>query len=335
MIRVVGANPALDRIAVWPPVTMGAVNRATKVVALAGGKGLNVCRAVRDLGRPVAAYGFVGGIVGDAIRAGCAAGGIEDRLTPIAGETRVCFIVVEPEAGRTTVLNEPGPSVTPEEAQGLLDAIAADCAPGEILVLSGTLPLGLEPAVMARIVGLGREAGCRVILDSSGPTLRAAVGARPWMVKCNAGEFAALEAEADPSGVAPPPEDPLALVGPARRLLATGVELVVVTLGSDGLLAVTGDEVLRLRPPAVRTVNPIGAGDVLLAALAVSLDGASPDAASLGAGAPPHVTSPLDEWLAFATACAAGSVARLAPEIPPADKVAQLLQRVRTERVAA
>ena len=317
MIRVVGANPALDRIALWPPVTLGAVNRATRVLSLAGGKGLNVCRGIRALGRPVTAYGFAGGIVGEAIRAGCAAAGIEDRLTAIQGETRVCMIVVEPEAGRSTVLNEPGPTASPEDADRLQDALAADCRPGEILVLSGTLPLGLEPAVMARIVALGREAGCRVILDSSGPTLRAAVRELPWMLKCNAGEFAALERDADPSGVASPPDDPLALVGPARALIATGVTIVVVTLGADGLLAITSDEVLRLTPPPVAAVNAVGSGDVLLAGLAVRLSDAAP----------------LDESLAFATACAAGSVGRLAPEIPPPDEVAQLLAGVRSESI--
>lgn len=318
MIRVVGANPAMDRITAWPPVTLGAVNRATEVIGLAGGKGLNVCHGVRDLGGRVAAYGFVGGAVGPFIREGCVADGIEDRFTPIGGETRVCMIVVEPEARRSTVLNEPGPIVTMEEGDALIAAVANECARGDILVLSGTLPLGLPASVMGRIARAGREAGCLVILDSSGPTLRAAVEERPWMVKCNAGEFAALDHEFDPSGVSPAPDDPLALVAPSRALLATGIAVVVVTLGAAGLLAVTADEVLRLHPPLVRVVNPIGAGDLLLAALAVRLaDGA-----------------PLDEALAFATACAAGSVARLAPEIPPAD-VPALLRGVVLERIAA
>jgi 1-phosphofructokinase family hexose kinase len=340
VIRVVGANPAFDRIAVWPPVMLGAVNRAARVVPLAGGKGLNVCRAIRELGQPVAAYGFAGGIVGEAIRAGCAAAGIEDRLTQIAGETRVCFIVVEPEAGRATVLNEPGPTASEDEAQRLLDAIAADGGPGDLLVLSGTLPLGLEPAVMARMVAIGREAGCRVILDSSGPTLRAAVRERPWMVKCNAGEFAGLEREADPSGVAPPPADPLALVGSARALVASGIELVVITLGPDGLLAVSGDEVLRVRPPAVRALNPVGSGDVFLAALAVRLEALAAHGAPALAGLPPYpIPAPLDgpalaESLAFASACAAGSVARLLPEVPPPDEIGRLAEGVRWELLA-
>ncbi len=89
MIRVVGANPAMDRVAAWPPVRLGAVNRAAEVLVLAGGKGLNVCHGVRSLGGRVAAYGFVGGEVGAFIRRGCAEAGIDDRLTPIAGETRV------------------------------------------------------------------------------------------------------------------------------------------------------------------------------------------------------------------------------------------------------
>ena len=317
MIRVAGANPAMDRITVWPPVRLGAVNRATEVLAVAGGKGLNVCHGVRDLGEAVTAYGFVGGETGDFIRRACADDGIDDRLTSITGETRVCMIVVEPDAGRATVLNEPGPAVDQADADRLLRALREDCSPGDILVISGTLPRGLEPAAMAAIVRIGREAGCRVILDSSGPTLRAGVGEAPWMVKCNAGEFAALEADFDPNGVAPAPDDPLALVGPARERLCGGIAALVVTLGADGLLAVTLDEVLRLHPPAIDPLNPVGAGDVLLAALAVRLS----------------KEAPLAEALAFATAAAAGSVGRLAPEIPPPDEVEQLLAGVRTERL--
>jgi 1-phosphofructokinase family hexose kinase len=319
VIRVVGANPTMDRIAMWPPITLGAVNRATDVLALAAGKGLNVARGIRQLGAPVAMYGFVGGHVGAYVRDGCRTAGIEDRLTAIGGETRVCTIAIEREAGRVTVLNEPGPVVTEDEADRLIAALAADCRPGDLLVLAGTLPLGLQPEVGARMVRLGRDAGCQVILDSSGPVLRAGAAERPWMIKCNAGEFAALEADADPSGVAPVPDDPLALLPAVRARIHGGIPIVVITLGPAGLIASTAERASLVHAPPVPVVNPIASGDLLLAVLVARLaDG-----------------QPLDAALVDATACAAGSVSRLKPEIPPPDEVARLRAAVWVEALPA
>jgi tagatose 6-phosphate kinase len=96
MIRVVGANPAMDRVSTWAPVRLGEVNRATSVSVMPGGKGFNVARAAVRLGSQAVAYGFLGGPVGAALRAIIIADGVVDRHTDIAAGTWVCFIVVEP-----------------------------------------------------------------------------------------------------------------------------------------------------------------------------------------------------------------------------------------------
>jgi 1-phosphofructokinase family hexose kinase len=305
MIRVVGPNPALDRIAIWPPVMLGAVNRAREVVVVAGGKGLNVARAVRALGSEVSAHGFLGGRVGRYIQALAEADGVIDRHTPIAGESRVCFILVEPERGRSTVLNEPGPSVAREETERFIDDLRRDCGVDDLVVLSGSLPDSLPVELAGEIVAVARSAGARTIVDSSGAALVAAVGARPWMVKCNRRELLALAAaghDAPPGSVRNEPPRPLdALVAALARVTARGVEIVAVTLGAEGVLLADADGVLHVSVPEVAVVNATGSGDLLLAGLVVGLERGDPprDAIVLGA------------------ACGTAGATHLAPSLPP------------------
>ena len=133
MIRVVGANPAMDRVSTWHPIQIGEVNRAIEVSVVPGGKGFNVARAAVDLGSDTAAHGFLGGHVGEALREMILADDIVDRHTSIAEGTRVCFIVVEPDKGRSTVLNEPGPAVSPSETKRFLEDLRADCRAGDVV----------------------------------------------------------------------------------------------------------------------------------------------------------------------------------------------------------
>lgn len=132
------------------------------------------------------------------------------------------------------------------------------------LVLSGSLPGGVQPDAYAGLVRLARERGVPVVLDAAGPALTEALGARPTVIKPNAAELR------EATGL----DDPLAA---ARQLLAAGARTVVASLGPDGLLAVTPAGARRafLTPPAEIRGNPTGAGDAAVAALAFSLaDGA-------------------------------------------------------------
>ncbi len=201
VIRVVGANPAMDRISTWPNLRLGEVNRAASVAVVPGGKGFNVARAAIRLGSPATAYGFLGGPVGESLREMIRADGVIDRHTDIAGGTRVCFIVVEPDAGRATVLNEPGPPSRPRSRHASPPRIAADCQAADALVLSGSLPDSLDPRLAAEIVAIGHAAGARTFVDIHGASLRAVVGERPWMLKCNRDELLGLLLERPPTAV--------------------------------------------------------------------------------------------------------------------------------------
>jgi 1-phosphofructokinase family hexose kinase len=313
MIRVIGANPAMDRISTWPPLRLGAVNRAQQVSVVPGGKGFNVARAALRLGSSATAYGFLGGDVGEALRGRIAADGVIDRHTTVAAGTRVCFVVVEPDAERTTVLNEPGPHVTEAEIGRFLDDVRADAGPDDLLVISGSLPDSVPANVVAEILEVGRRAGAKSIVDIHSEALRVAFAARPWMLKCNRRELLELLGAPDPDAALGPAE----LAVEMRRIREHGVEVVVVTVGPEGALLADEDGVVRAIAPSIREVNPTGSGDLFLAGLTVGIEEGqrARDAISLG------------------VACGTAGATHLPPELPPDFDRADWLARITTEQV--
>jgi 1-phosphofructokinase family hexose kinase len=313
VIRVVGANPAMDRTATWPPLRLGAVNRAVAVSVVPGGKGFNVARAATRLGTQATAYGFLGGRVGDALRETIAAEGVVDRHTTITSGTRVCFIVVEPHSGRTTVLNEPGPSVTEAEVGRFLDDIRADLARDDLLVVAGSLPDSVPAGVVREIIEAGRAAGARTLVDIHSEALRVALASRPWMLKCNRHELLTLLGASDPATLPSIPE----LAGELLDIRGHDIELVVVTMGPDGALLADGDGVVHARAPRISEVNPTGSGDLLLAGLAAALE--------QGRSA--------REAIALGVACGSAGATHLPPELPPGFEPEAWLPRVHVAEV--
>jgi 1-phosphofructokinase family hexose kinase len=243
------------------------------------------------------------------------ADGVIDRHTDIAAGTRVCFIVVEPDPGRATVLNEPGPAVTATEAASLLSTLAQDCRADDTVVLSGSLPDSVEPAVAARIIAIARAAGARTCSDIHGASLRAVVQERPWMLKCNRDELLGLlqgdapsRADVEEHRRRPLRDIAAGMVALRRR----GIEVVVVTLGSEGALLADDQGVCHASVPVVDAVNPTGSGDLLLAGLVVGLeDGLS-----------------LRDALALGAACGTAGATHLLPELPPGFEAAEWLPRI-------
>jgi len=164
VIRVLQANPAMDRIEVLARFDLDAINRSIDVHVMPGGKGLNVARGIRQLGGEVAAYGFVGGLAGAFIRDACPALGIIDRHTSIVGETRICTVLVEREPCRFTVLNEPGPEIAPNEAAALTAALVADCARGDLVRPHWQPAARRARFVLRQLVGSVQAAGARAIV---------------------------------------------------------------------------------------------------------------------------------------------------------------------------
>lgn len=266
MIVVVCLNPALDVTHHVDAVDWGAVNRPRAVQARAGGKGLNVARTLHALGVDVLVLGLAGGITGAGVEAALRERCVPAAFTAVAGETRRTFSVVDGSvAGRgVTAFHEAGPEVGEDELARFRRGYEQALEGATAVVLSGSLPPGLEAGTYATLIEAAAEADVPAVLDTHGEALRRGAAAGPAIVKPNLAELAALAARP----LAPAAD--LATAAAAAGQLR-GAQAVVITLGPDGLLAATEDGCWRARPPAAVAGNATGAGDAVAAALAHGL----------------------------------------------------------------
>ncbi|MGB7722110.1 MAG: 1-phosphofructokinase [Bryobacteraceae bacterium] len=263
MIATVTLNPALDKTMAIRGFAIGATNRASIEQIDAGGKGINVAKAARQLGCPAIALGFLAGSNGRWIADALQAMGIPCDFEWVPGETRVNLKIKDPLTGTETEINEPGFQVGADHVQSLKRKIDEQAGQCSVMVFSGSLPPGVPPEIYAEFIRIARNRGAQTILDTAGAALKYGIAAGPDLIKPNRAEAEeVLETRID--GVA-------ALVGAARRLLELGARVVVLSLGADGALAVSPRERWRAWSPSVTAASGIGAGDAMVAALAVAM----------------------------------------------------------------
>lgn len=256
MILTVTPNPALDLTWRVERLVEGGTHRADAGAARAGGKGLNVARVAHAEGAEVLAVTTVGGRVGEEFAAELIASGVPHALVPVAAETRRSIAVVDETLGDTTIINERGVNPTDVEWAAVLAEVVERLSGARVLVVSGSVPPGAPESLIPMLIAVGKDAGVPVIVDTSGPALLRAADAGATVLKPNAAEL--VEA----TGVADPVEG-------ARSLIARGTELVLLSLGAEGMLAVTATALVHARLDEPLAGNPTGAGDAGVAACAV------------------------------------------------------------------
>ena len=262
MIYTVTLNPALDKTVEIPGMALDTVNRITAMRTDPGGKGINVSKVIAKLGGDSVALALLGGGTGRAIADALEEMGLRCELQFVEGETRTNLKVVDPVNHTNTDLNEPGISVTPAVLDGLLDRLIGLLQPGDLVVLSGSLPKGAPGDTYYTWVARCKEACAKVFLDADGALLAEGLRAAPDLVKPNQDELSRL--------VGHPLETVEALTDAAGALLADGVQKVVVSMGGKGALYVTRDTVLYAEGLKVPVGSTVGAGDSVVAALAVA-----------------------------------------------------------------
>jgi len=263
MIYTVTLNPAVDKELVVPEIVFDSVLRAGVTRVDFGGKGFNVSRMLQSLGAASTALGFAGGKSGDLLREGLSALGIGTDFITVSGETRTNVSIVTEPATQYVKVNEPGPTISPEELADLRRKVRALAQAGDWWVLAGSLPPGAPPAIYAHLTADIQAAGGRVLLDTSGEALGLGCGARPFLAKPNDVEAHQL------TGL--PVSNALEIAAAAQAVQASGVGNVVVSLGKAGALLVDGRAVWRAASPAIQERNPIGAGDSMVGGLVYAL----------------------------------------------------------------
>jgi 1-phosphofructokinase len=256
MIITVTLNPSLDRTLIVQQLTRGAVLRADAAREDPGGKGVNVARALAANGEQPCAVFPAGGAIGRALVGALRDGGVDVEPVAIDGATRANVTIAEAD-GTTTKLNEPGPYLTADDIDAVLEAVENRASTGDWVVIGGSLPPGAEPDVVALLVEAAHRSGAKVALDTSGKALAAGLTATPELVKPNREELA--EAVGHDVGTL------AEVVSACHELRAAGAAQVLCSLGADGALVIDDVNELLAQAPVSSVRNTVGAGDALLA----------------------------------------------------------------------
>jgi 1-phosphofructokinase family hexose kinase len=260
VILTVTLNAAIDRTVAVPNFRLGRRHRAVESRTVAGGKGINVARALSLLGRPVIATGFVGGPTGTRLLEQMQEESVLTDFTRIAAETRVNLAVIDPTSGEQTEINERGPAVSAEEVKKLLERIAYLAGGAKICVLAGSVPPGAGDDLYARLIDDLKRRGVPVVLDVEGEAMLAGVRAGASMVTPN-------EAEAEEL-VGQEFEDRGDLAQGLRELVRLGATEAAITR-PDGCVAAVGEgssrRLLEVNTEPLEPVSTVGSGDAFVA----------------------------------------------------------------------
>ena len=305
-------NPAVDIFVNVARVEPTSKLRCSSPKRDPGGGGINVARVVHRLGGNVAAIYPTGGAIGKLLHRLLEREGVDSIVTPSHVETRENFTAFEEESGLQYRFVLPGSALHRPEWEAMLDKLTGLPHRPRIVVASGSVPPGVPDDVYADMTRRARKLGARMVIDTSGPALGAALAEGVSLIKPNQNElseFVGQTLETDDDRIAA-----------CRKLIADGrTEMVALTLGENGAMLVTRERVLRSAPLEIEVSSAVGAGDSFLGGLVAAL---AKDA-------------PLEE--AFRLAVAAGSAAVMSPgtELGSEDDVRRLLPRVSVTELAA
>jgi 1-phosphofructokinase/tagatose 6-phosphate kinase len=310
MILTVTLNAAIDRTVAVPNFRLGHRHRAVESRTVAGGKGINVARALKRLGRPVIATGFAGGPTGTRVLEQLREEDVLTDFTRIAAETRINMAVIDPTSGEQTEINERGPAVSAEEVETFVARLRYLAKGARLCVIAGTLPPGAGPDLYARLVKDMGEREVPVVLDAEGEAMLAGLRSGAAIVTPNEREAEELVGQefADRDD----------LVQGLSELIRLGAAEAAITR-PDGCLAAVGENAerrfLEVRTEPLDPVSTVGSGDAFLA----------------GYVAARHEQRTAEECLAYGVACGAESTQHFGAGMVDRNQVERLLGEVHVQ----
>lgn len=263
MILTVTMNAAIDKRYVVEGAKTGEVNRVKECAYTPGGKGLNVSKPAAIAGARVVATGFVGGHSGAYIEDSLKPFGIESAFYHMKEESRSCINIWDTVTKVQTEFLEPGFTVEKEDFEGFVRKFEGLVKEASVVSMSGSVPRGLDETAYPRLVRLVKDAGKKVILDTSGRLLAEGIKACPYMIKPNIDEIRMLTGKQCDRE-----ED---IIRAAQEIHEAGVALVAVSLGADGSVAVSDEGIYRAYVPKISAVNTVGCGDTMIAGFALGI----------------------------------------------------------------
>ena len=263
MIATLTLNPCLDRTITVYGLKVDEVNRWSSSRLYAGGKGIDVSRAIHAMGGRTMAYGFIGGPAGRTVEILLDEEGVPFSFTPIEQETRTNIIITDAKTLKQTRIDAPGPRISKGELERCYRKMRQIYPRPDLLVAGGSVPPRVPVNIYYDVITEARDYGVRAILDSEGRWLEEGVKAKPYLVKPNIHEAERLlkvELSTEES-----------IVKAALSLVEMGIEIAVISRGRDGIVAATKEQIVKAVSPSVKIRSAVSAGDCTMAGLALKL----------------------------------------------------------------
>ena len=268
MIVTITLNPTIDRTITVHGLVLDEANRWTSLRLYAGGKGIDVSRAIHEMGGKTTAYGFIGGATGRTVEILLDEEGVPFSFTPIEQETRTNFIIADTKNNLQTRIDAPGPRISKRELERFEDRLRRIDPRPDMMVIGGSVPPGIPTNIYYDIVTRCKNSKARCILDSAGQWLKEGVKAKPYLIKPNIREAEELlDTEL-------PTEE--AIIKAVLNLVEMGIEIASISRGKDGIIAATKKSIIKAVSPPLRVVSAVGAGDCAIAGLALKLADGEP-----------------------------------------------------------
>ncbi len=259
-VIAVAMNPSIDKTIVVDKLIPYGLNRARSTRIDLGGKGINVGRILHSFGVNVTITGMMAGRDGEVLLEQLRASGIDFEFLTVEGETRTNYKIIDESVNKVTEINEQGFLTTLENVHLFFERLERLTENAEILVLSGSLPPGVPVDFYANCTEIAKKRGVKVLLDADGVALTEGLKALPYAVKPNLKELGAVFHEQFSN---------YRQVGEAtKKLIDQGIEIVIASMGPDGAVYATENEMYKADSWNIPVKSTVGAGDAMVATLA-------------------------------------------------------------------
>ncbi len=308
-VLTVTLNPAIDKIVSIPNFCLGKDFVQKDASLSPGGKGINVSRALKNLGIPALATGLIGGSTGKFMQRSLTREHIPNDFSHVSFETRISLTINDPAQDLETRILEPGHPVPSKDMQQFNTKFKKLLKRAHCVVLAGRVPLGTTDHLYAKLIAMARKRNVPVFLDTHGPALRAGIKAKPFAIKPNLKEAeAALGMRLNSL-----PEIKRAV----KKFHKYGVQLVIISMAAQGAIVSNAKEMFLVQPPAVKVKSQVGCGDSFVAGCVYGL----------------VRRLPLSSMAAFASAVGTANAMGTTPGAVNRRTVQQLISRIKVKAI--
>lgn len=262
-VIAVALNPSIDKTIAIEHLVPYSLNRVVATRTDPGGKGINVAKVLKSFGADVTVTGLIAGSQGKLLLNYLKEADIPADFIKNPGETRTNLKIFDRSENKTTEINEPGFHVTPDVLDSFRQKFKGAVQEAEIAVLCGSIPPGVPEGFYAECIRTAKAAGAKCILDADAGALAQGIKAVPFAVKPNIHELELLNGHTFSN------RDEV--VKAAERLIETGIQIVIVSMGPDGAIISGQNGTYQAVPWKIEEKSATGAGDSMVAALAYSI----------------------------------------------------------------